>query len=525
MSGPRLAHRGATRYGPPMQTTRFLYTGLLALATALAMPASARSAQPGSELGEFEAQTNVGPAARTGSARYDKASGEYRISGSGVNMWGERDEFHLVWKRMTGDFILTARASFEGEGVDPHRKLGWMVRSGLETDSPYADAAVHGDGLTSLQFRREAGGPTEEIRAAVTGPDVIRLAREGSRLTLSVARYGDPLQSSRPLEVDLGDEVYVGLFVCSHDPEVTETARFRDVRIVVPAPAGLVPYRDYLGSRLELLDVQTGDREVVHTTGDSLQAPNWTPDGKHLIYNHNGRLYRFDLETRTPEAIDTGFATRNNNDHVLSFDGTRLGISHHAEEHEGRSIVYTLPASGGTPKKITPAGPSYLHGWSPDARWLTYTAERGDGNYDIYRIPATGGEEERLTIAAALDDGSEYAPDGAHIYFNSARGGPMQLWRMKPDGSDQLAVTDDGLNNWFPHVSPDGRWIAFLSYQSDVDPADHPFYRPVTLRLMPAAGGEARVIAYLYGGQGTINVPSWAPDSRRLAFVSNSVLE
>jgi Tol biopolymer transport system component len=176
---------------------------------------------------------------------------------------------------------------------------------------------------------------------------------------------------------------------------------------------------------------------------------------------------------------------------------------------------------GGTPRRVTALGPSYLHGWSPDGKFLVYTGERG-GEFDVYRIPADGGEETRLTTAPGLDDGPEYSPDGAYIYFNSVRSGTMQIWRMRPDGSAQQQVTDDRYNNWFPHVSPDGRSIVFLSFLPDVAPNDHPFYKPVYLRLMPATGGSPRVVAYLYGGQGTINVPSWSPDSRRVAFVSNT---
>jgi Tol biopolymer transport system component len=152
-----------------------------------------------------------------------------------------------------------------------------------------------------------------------------------------------------------------------------------------------------------------------------------------------------------------------------------------------------------------------------------YTGLR-DGDFDIYRIPAEGGEETRLTTAPGLDDGPEYTPDGAYIYFNSVRSGTMQIWRMRPDGSDQQQVTDDEYNNWFPHISPDGRWIVFLTYADRVAPSAHPPAKRVYLRLMPAAGGAPRVLAYLYGGQGTINVPSWSPESTHLAFVSNSAV-
>jgi Tol biopolymer transport system component len=338
---------------------------------------------------------------------------------------------------------------------------------------------------------------------------------------MSVARFGDTLVTRELANVVLPDTVYVGLFVCAHNDTVVERARFSNVRLTIPPKADFVPYRDYIGSNLEVLDVATGRATIVHQYTGSFQAPNWTRDGKGLIYAREGRLYRFDLETRLAMPINTGFATRNNNDHVLSFDGRMLGISNHTPEDSGASIVYIVPATGGTPTRVTAHGPSYLHGWSPDGKWLVYTGQR-NGDFDVYKIPVSGGDEIRLTSSPGLDDGPEYSPDGAYIYFNSARTGRMQLWRMRPDGSDQEQITNDGFNNWFPHLSPDGRWIAFISFPPDVAPDDHPFYKHVLLRLMPVSGGPARVIAYVYGGQGTLNVPSWSPDGKRLAFVSNS---
>ncbi|WP_153799796.1 TolB family protein [Foetidibacter luteolus] len=485
------------------------------------MAAAAFSQQ--STAGIFDGHADVGNVLHKGNAVYNNSTQEYSISGAGTNIWFNRDEFHFAWKKLKGDFIVRTTAAFIGKGVEAHRKLGWMVRSSLDTSSAHINAVVHGDGLTSLQFRRTAGAQTEEIKSKITAADVIQLERKGDTYTMSVARNGDLFSTEQLESLNLGDELYVGLFVCSHNPQVTETAVFKNVRIIKPAPATLVPYKEYLGSQLEILDVAAATSKIVYQSPRSLQAPNWTLDGKALIYNSEGLLYTYNLATNQPTVLNTGAARRNNNDHVISFDGKMLGISSHVDTEKNVSIVYTLPITGGEAKRITPKGHSYLHGWSPDGKYLIYTGQR-DGEFDIYRISADGGEETRLTTAKGLDDGSEYSPDGQYIYFNSSRTGTMQLWRMRPDGSSQEQVTNDSLNNWFPHISPDGKWIAFLSFGRDVSPTDHPFYKQVYLRLMPVTGGPSKVIAYIYGGQGTINTPSWSPDSKQLAFISNSNL-
>ena len=488
---------------------------LLGGALWLGLNPQASAASP-SSLGPFEQHGDIGAVKLPGAVIYDAEQDAFTIRASGSNMWLGQDECHFLWKKLKGDFILQARVEFLGKGVNPHRKVGLMVRSGLDPRATHVNVCRHGDGLTSLQYRKAEGAETQELRSEVSGPDQLQLERRGDTYTMSVARFGEPYTSQQFTGPALGAEVFVGLYVCSHERDIAETATLRDVRLIRPFAEGLVRYKDYLGSAVELLDTLTGARKIVHRELDSIQAPNWTPDGKALILNRNGQLYRLDLASRLIQLIDTGEQRQNNNDHALSFDGRQLGIS------SGQpSRVYTVPVAGGIPTLITPTGPSYFHGWSPDGKFLTFTGERG-GNYDVYVVPAAGGPEQRLTSAEGLDDGSEYTPDGKWIYFNSVRTGRMQIWRMKPDGSGQEQITFDDANNWFAHVSPDGKTLAFITYGTEVAAGDHPFYQRVYLRKLPIGGGKPSVIAYLYGGQGSFNVNSWAPDSRKLAFVSNS---
>ena len=466
-------------------------------------------------LGVFDGHSDVGTPKRTGSAEFDATQLSYQVAGGGKNMWFTNDAFHFVWKRISGDVTLAADIAFNNQGGDPHRKACLLIRQNLDDDSAYADAALHGDGLTSLQYREAKGALTREIQSNLAGPRRLRLEKRGKYVSLSIARVGEELRpAGGSFRLELSGPFYVGLGVCAHNDDALETAVFTNVELREGAIA--LPAEPSLISTLETITLASKDRRIVWWTTNLVEAPNWLPDGTNLLFNSQGRIHRVAIAGGVPVLVDTAFATRCNNDHGISPDGTQLVISDQSQG-DRRSRIYTLPLAGGTPKLITELGPSYWHGWSPDGRTLAYCAER-NGDFDIYTIPAGGGPELRLTDAQGLDDGPDYSPDGRWVYFNSDRAGHMQVWRMKSDGTQPEQITKDDYNNWFPHPSPDGKWLAFLSYEPDVK--GHPENKDVMLRRLSLVDGQIDLLAKLFGGQGTINVPSWSPDSRKLAFVS-----
>lgn len=268
-------------------------------------------------------------------------------------------------------------------------------------------------------------------------------------------------------------------------------------------------------SSLEICDVAAGSIETIYQTDDLIEAPNWAPSDDSLVFNGDGRLFRIELGPGAePQPINTGFAVQCNNDHGISPDGTKLVISDKTEA--GESCIYTLPAAGGAPERVTANTPSYWHGWSPDGATLAYCARR-DGVFDIYSIGVEGGAETCLTDGKGHSDGPDYTPDGEWIWFNSSRSGAMALWRMHPDGGALQQMTSGERVDWFPHPSPDGRKLVYLSYAPGTE--GHPRDRDVELRMLPIGGGAPRTLFSLFGGQGTINVSSWSPDGRRFAFV------
>ena len=337
-----------------------------------------------------------------------------------------------------------------------------MVRPSQDADAPYVDGMVHGDGLTSLQFRRTKGAITEQIELGRQGRRRHPARAQGQTYIFSAAKFGEPFTTAQIADVNLGDEVLVGLALCSHNADVTERASSATSASSARRRTGFVPYRDYIGSVLEISTCQSGHRQIIHRSAQPFEAPNWTPDGRALIYNPAARakgaggLYRFDLATRQstldrhrrrqpqqqrPRAVVRRHDARHQRPEpglgrpVDDLHGA--GRRRHAEAHHARS------------------SPSYLHSWSPDGKVLIFTGGR-DSEFDIYRIPSdgsgTGGQPHEVQGAGRR--ARSITPDGKYIYFNSVRSGTMQIWRMKPDGTNPEQITNDEFNNWFPHISP-----------------------------------------------------------------------
>jgi TolB protein len=473
-------------------------------------------------LGLFQNHGDIGTVVHAGSTQYDAAHHTYTLTGSGENVSSTSDAFQFAWKQVSGDITLTADVAFPEKGGTPHRKAVLMIRRSLDADSPYAAVALRGDGLASLQFREAKGATTREIQSNLSGPHRLRIEKRGDFIYVFLASAADePLRpSGASIKLPLKGSFYLGIGVCScnkDDKNVVEKAAFSNVTLATPAASAAPPV---LYSTLETVTIASTDRRVVYTAASHFEAPNWSHDGTYFLFNREGHILRLPVTGGTPTNIDTGMATHCNNDHGISPDAHWLAISDSSQpDHQSR--VNVVPIGGGTPRLVTKNAPSYWHGWSPDGKTLAFVGQR-NGEFDIYTIPFTGGDETRLTTAKGLDDGPEYSPDGKYIYFNSERTGHMQIWRMHADGSVQEQVTFDDFNNWFPHISPDSKWMVFLTYGKDV--TGHPPNKDVQLRLMSLSDGKITVLAKLFGGQGTINVPSWSPDSLKVAFVSYQLL-
>ena len=496
----------------------------VALALALFPCVPFAAAQSGA-TGVFEGQSDVGSVTPPGSASFDPATGIYTIHSAGANLWGTTDGFHFLWKKVSGDVSLTANIDFPEEtGThNEHRKAILIFRQTLDADGAYVDAAQHGSGLTGLQFRDAKGATTQSIELNIDPPRRVRLEKHGDEFTMFVSLHGEPLhQVGAATKMRLDEPFYAGIGLSAHDPNAVETATFAHVDLK-PLVAPAAPPQMALFSSLRAIGIDPGARRatVAYTARARATAPNWSRDGAWLIFNQDGKMFRVAADGRgTAEQIATGDATGCNGSHGLSPDGKWLAITCTMTSNSGNR-VYIVPSAGGTPHVVTANPDSYFHTWSPDGKTIVFTRpSHGSGN--IYAISVDGGPESALTTGAGISDDPDYSPDGQYIYFNTDRWGGMQIARMRADGSGVEQMTHDSFRNWTPHPSPDGKSIVFISYPPDV--TTHAANKDVALRILSTSDSSIRVLANIVGGEGSMNVPNWSPDSKSLAFVSYEFL-
>ena len=498
------------------------HTGLALSVCFLTVPLIAQSSR--NSLGIFEGQADVGSVTPPGTLAYDAPNQVYTIGAAGANIWSTTDAFHFVWKKVSGDVSLTADMMFPDTSghPSPHRKAVLIFRQSLDADGVYADAAQHGAGMTALQYRRTPAATTQDIELNIDSPHRLRLEKRGDTITMFLSMGNEPLhQVGASIKLHFDGPFYAGIGVCSHNKDVTEKATFSDVELAALTPP-TIPATLALYSTLQTIGIEDNFRRamVITTERAHLEAPNWSRDGKSLIFDRDGQLWTIPAEGGKATLINTGAATRCTGSHGLSPDGKWLAISCSMPD-KPETRVYIVPSSGGAPRIVTENPASYFHSWSPDGKTIAFTRpSHGSGN--IYAISVDGGAETALTTGSGISDDPDYSPDGKYIYFNSDRTGSMQIWRMLADGSHPEQVTFDEFQNWTPHPSPDGKSIVILSYDKDV--TGHPANKDIALRTLNVADGKLRVLVNIIGGSGSDNVPNWAPDGTHFAFVSYQML-
>jgi len=473
--------------------------------------------------GVFDGAGDIGDNPKAGSHVVVSPT-EYRVTGGGANVWGAADAFYFLWKRVPADVTLSAAMAFPEPGGDPHRKAVLMIRQSLDAGSAYSGVTVHGDGLTSMQYRTATGGQTQETRFEFEKGQRFRLERRGDRVTVYAATAGsDLLVAIGPRDLGFSGPAYVGIGVSAHNAGALETGVFTSVQFDQPRPR--LSYR----GKIAIYDVDARTSTIIHEADGVIEAPNWSRDGKHLLVNAGGDLYRIaPVKGAAMErvSLSPGGPYRANNDHDYSSDGRWLAFSASTPQSR-QSQVYAAKADGTEVRLLTPAAPSYFHGWSPDGKWLAFVGQRG-GKFELFRVPLGGGAEQRLTAAGAYDDGPDYSPDGKWIYFNSNRNGGWDIWRIPASGGggagDPLAerITSDEWEDWFPHPSPNGKLLVWIAFPKGA-PGHGDRMEGMALRLakMPGRSGVGKIetVTTFFGGQGSFNVNSWSPDSKRFGYV------
>ncbi len=497
---------------------QLLGCGMLALSFPLFSTKAQKTAQ--SALPQPWTNRDIGVVEMSGRASY--SDGTFTVQGT-LDIWGNKDGFHYVYQPFTGDGQIIARVT-QVENTNNHAKAGVMIRETLDADAKHATMVVTAtDGVQFLR-RLAAGDITYPNNPRINKglmPYWVKLVRRGDQFTGYESTDGTNWVFTGSDAVSMTKDVFVGLVVSSHQGKVLNTSKLDQVRIRPNSPEP-----PQLHSHVTIMSADGKFKQVIFSAAGRFEAPNWSPDGKYLLVNSAGKAWRIPINGGQPGLIPLGSLGAINNDHGISPDGKLLAVSVNG------APVFVLPVSGGEARRVTQDSPSYFHGWSPDGKTLAYVAKKYE-SFDIFSASLDGGEPKRLTTHPAHEDGPDFSPDGKWIYYNSDRAGGGDIWRIPADGggggdSKAERVTSDDYVDWFPHPSPNGKWLLFLSYRKGTQ--GHPANQNVLLRIMPLPGdkieGERIVeLEKLFGGQGTINVASWSPDSQRFAFVSYSFLE
>jgi TolB protein len=474
--------------------------------------------------GQFEAASDVGSVVPPGTASFNAATNTYTLTAAGANTWYHVDNFHYLWKKSSGDMSLTAAVSFPpityDHNPDPHRKGILMFRQTLDAGGVYVGVAQHGSGLMALQFRRHRGANSEDIELNIEGPKTIQIVKQGDVFSLYVSMKGEPLHPvGASVELHLEEPFYVGLGAVSHDVNTTDKVEFAHVSLQRTAPAATTA-KQVLYSTLQTISINDQFRRaiVIRTVPGRMDSANWAPDGKSIYVHEAGKIQRIPYldppAGGAPQVIDTGKLLGCSGNYGLSPDGKWIAVSC-SEASGAPHQVFLLPAGGGgTAKRVTnTAVGSYFHAWAPDSQSLAFTQGHAS-KADFFTVPIEGGTERRLT-SDTVNDGPDYTPDGKYIYFDSSRSGKLQIWRMKPDGSAAEQITDDDGNNHSPHVSPDGKSVAFLSQQAP----ENGEIVPTVLKVISGSDGLIHEVARFQGNRGSFQMYGWG-DATHLAFVS-----